>query len=250
MSELMGMPAVDQRLARTSEAASLAVEMDDAYRAVVEAYRTHLGLAGDAAEQLVADVERRRGLQQLLSAPVRSLSWLNLGDLTRHDPALADEAWARMKEVAHQELASGHQAARVVERSEPPFTRAEFLALRESFRAEWQPRGGLEDVLIDTLAQAHVEGQMWLARLHTLSATERELTDHDLRIKGEWRAPRVEAAQWIEQAAGMVERFNRLFVRTLRALRDLRRYNLPVVVQNAEQVNVGGQQINVSRRSD
>jgi hypothetical protein len=50
----------------------------------------------------------------------------------------------------------------------------------------------------------------------------------------------------VEQAAAMVDRFNRIFLRTLRALRDLRRYSPTVVVQNAEQVNVGRRQVNVT----
>jgi hypothetical protein len=44
----------------------------------------------------------------------------------------------------------------------------------------------------------------------------------------------------------MAERFHRMFPRNVRALRDLRRY--PVVVQNAGQVNVGAQQVNVATR--
>jgi hypothetical protein len=44
----------------------------------------------------------------------------------------------------------------------------------------------------------------------------------------------------------MVDRFNRIFMRTLRALLDLRRYSVPVVIQNAGQVNVGEQQVNVT----
>lgn len=44
----------------------------------------------------------------------------------------------------------------------------------------------------------------------------------------------------------MVDRFNKLFVRTLRALRDLRRYASSMIVQNAGQVNVGAQQLNVA----
>jgi hypothetical protein len=49
----------------------------------------------------------------------------------------------------------------------------------------------------------------------------------------------------------MVERFHRLFLRTLRALRDLRRYTTAVVVQHAGQVNVGPNQLHVAaaRRS-
>ena len=44
----------------------------------------------------------------------------------------------------------------------------------------------------------------------------------------------------------MVDRFNRLFLRTLRALRDLRRYAPSVTVQHAAQVNIGGQQVNMA----
>jgi hypothetical protein len=58
--------------------------------------------------------------------------------------------------------------------------------------------------------------------------------------------PIVTASQAVEQTAGMADRFNRMFLRTLRALRDLRRYSPTVIVQNAGQVNVGEQQVNVS----
>ena len=46
----------------------------------------------------------------------------------------------------------------------------------------------------------------------------------------------------MEQAAAMVDRFNRQYLRTLRALRDLRRCVSAVTIQQAGQVNVGGQQ--------
>ena len=42
----------------------------------------------------------------------------------------------------------------------------------------------------------------------------------------------------------MVGRFNQLFLRTLRALRDLRRYATAVTIQKAGQVNIGAQQVN------
>ena len=43
-----------------------------------------------------------------------------------------------------------------------------------------------------------------------------------------------------------MERFHAIFLRTLKALRDLRRQVPGVVVQSAGQVNVGQQQLNVS----
>ena len=44
----------------------------------------------------------------------------------------------------------------------------------------------------------------------------------------------------------MVDRFNRIFLRTLRALRDLRRYSPSVTIQNAGQVNIAQQQTNTA----
>ena len=80
-------------------------------------------------------------------------------------------------------------------------------------------------------------------------ATEGQREDYDVKQSGAARPPRIEAAEWLEQAAMMADRFNRLFLRTLRALRDLRRYGPTVVVQNAGQVNVGAQQLNVAQQS-
>ena len=42
----------------------------------------------------------------------------------------------------------------------------------------------------------------------------------------------------------MVDRFYRLFLRTLR---DLRRYALTVMVQHGAQVNIGAQQVNAAQ---
>ena len=48
------------------------------------------------------------------------------------------------------------------------------------------------------------------------------------------------------EAGVMVDRFNCfLFLYTLRQMRDLRRYALGVTIQNARQVNIGQQQVNV-----
>jgi hypothetical protein len=57
----------------------------------------------------------------------------------------------------------------------------------------------------------------------------------------DWGAP-----QMAEPAAAMVDKFNRIAMRTLRGLTNLRKVPLAVVVQNAGQVNVGGQQVNVA----
>jgi hypothetical protein len=65
-------------------------------------------------------------------------------------------------------------------------------------------------------------------------------------VGGRLEPSRLSDAQAVEQAAAMVDRFGRMFARSLRALQNLRRHTPPVVVQNAGQVNVGHQQLNVS----
>ncbi len=82
--------------------------------------------------------------------------------------------------------------------------------------------------------------------MYTTAETERQ--KHKLKQDGYYDAHRVTTAEAIEQAAAMADRFNRLFLRTLRHLRDLRRYVPAVTIQNPAQVNIGGQQINVAGR--
>ena len=49
------------------------------------------------------------------------------------------------------------------------------------------------------------------------------------------------------------DRWHRIYMRTLRNLRDLRRYSVPVTINNPQQVNIaaeGGQQINFAEGAD
>jgi len=58
-------------------------------------------------------------------------------------------------------------------------------------------------------------------------------------------------AESLDQTAQMAERWQKLFVRALRALRDLRRHAPPVVLAGpGSQVNVGQQQINTTGTRD
>jgi hypothetical protein len=57
--------------------------------------------------------------------------------------------------------------------------------------------------------------------------------------------PRLSEAEALARAAAKVELFQRLQLRTLRALQELRR-RPAVVVRGARQVNVAGQQVNLS----
>ena len=51
----------------------------------------------------------------------------------------------------------------------------------------------------------------------------------------------------------MADRYLRAFQRTLRAMRELRRYSSPVTINNPQQVNIaadGGQQVNAVEVKD
>ena len=76
--------------------------------------------------------------------------------------------------------------------------------------------------MIDTLAQAQTAYLFWMERLHTQAVTEGQMEDSTLKKQGYWQPPRIHTAAAMDQAAAMCDRFNRLFLRTLRALRDLR----------------------------
>jgi hypothetical protein len=124
--------------------------------------------------------------------------------------------------------------------------RARFLALREELAREWQPRNGVERQLIDQMAQAQTHMFFWQERLMVRASVEPLHEKLDMEERGSWNPPRVSEHQALEQAAAIVDRFNRMFLRTLRALCNLRKVPLAVVVQNAGQVKVGGQQVNLA----
>jgi hypothetical protein len=161
---------------------------------------------------------------RLSRRPPEETSWFNLHQLSNHDPELAVQRWEEMKLAALDELQAGHRAAVALENGHSTaWKRAQFLALRHELMQEWEPRNGIERQLIDTMAEARTVVLLWSS----------------------WLTPGMLGDEAIEQAAAMVDRFNRIFLRTLRALRDLRRLPPAVVVANADQVNVGGQQVNM-----
>jgi hypothetical protein len=58
------------------------------------------------------------------------------------------------------------------------------------------------------------------------------------------------AIEYLDHCTQMADRFQRMFLRVLRQMRDLRRYSVPVTINNPKQVNIaadGGQQVNVQK---
>ena len=96
------------------------------------------------------------------------------------------------------------------------------------------------------LAQTYSSYMAWLKDLTMYE--EAQFTRHDpAHPDARFELPRVSRVEAIDQAVAMVDRFNRLHLRTLRQLRDLRRYGQQIIISNPGQVNIGQQQVNAAQ---
>lgn len=197
--------------------------------------------------ELFFDKERasREALERIESGPTQMLNWADFNCVAEVDDELMIDAWKRTCDDASAEFETGHRAAKVIEVIGMPWARAQFLSLRASFRDEWQPRGGIEDSMIDAMVQAYTQYEYWLRVATERAQSMVNQQRRQIRKFAQSWPPEQDAADAVEQAGHMAERFHRMYLRTIRAMRDYRRYNGPVVVQSAAQVNVGGQQVNV-----
>jgi hypothetical protein len=211
----------------TREARSLARELAGAYRDRVNRHKHELGLS---TQEAVAKAEEPCSLSRtwrIQDGAPEELTWADLEDLVGQTGERALDRWEEVKQAALEALQSGHWAAAVLEGYDSrPWRRAQFLAIRAELTEGWQPRNGVERQLIDQMAQAQVAMFWWQERLFVRAAGAAD-----------------EAG---EPAAAMMDRFHRMFQRTLRMLCTLRKVPMAVIVQNAGQVNVGGQQVNLN----
>jgi hypothetical protein len=226
------------------ETGVLAREIAKAFRGMVQFYERSCKLSHEEALQRMGASDPAY-LERILTTPPEEIGWLELDQLAADHPEKAQELWEQVKQAAREELRSGHRMATTIEVGNGKcWPRAQFLALREEILEGWKPANALERQLVETLAQSQAAYLHWLETLTTWTSLE---YDEGPKDNGTWRPPRVAKVNAIEQAAAMVDRFHRIMMRTLRALRDMRRYAPKIVVQNAGQVNVGEQQVNVSR---
>ena len=194
---------------------------------------------------------------QMVKQPPSSISWYQIEKIFRHDPAAAQIIWEDIKGAANADFKSGHMAAEVFEKSDwqrTPWKRARFIAIRDSFVDQFKPQGGIDYSMIDMLAVTYAMWMHWseihihratTAGLVPMSKGEKELAAEQ---QHEWIPPRVYEQQAIEQAAQLADRWRRAYQSTLRQMRDWRRYNTPVTINNPRQVNIaadGGQQVNM-----
>jgi hypothetical protein len=187
---------------------------------------------------------RRAISARTCTAEPGDVSWGQLQKLYDQSPDAAIERWDSMVQAAREELRSGNRAFGAIEHGScKPVDRARFIALREELVDGWRPRNGIERSLVDTLALCQSALLFWLEIL-----TEHTTQEPHLQSNEKWTPPRVLGHEAIDQAAAMADRFHRMAMRSIRQLRDLRRYVPTIVVQNAGAINVAEQQMNVTAK--
>jgi hypothetical protein len=189
--------------------------------------------------------EWRRGYVAALLP--QEVTWTDLAAVADVDTDHALELWARLRVAADDELECGKRGAKIAGDNSDPYTLAQYLAIRDSFADQWQPQGGIESAMIDMLTMAFSLQMHWAKVAHErVTRTHDEQRNPTKRFESSgWKSPLQSEADAVDQAHRLADGYNRQFLRVLRQLRDLRRY-APVVIQNAQQVNVGSQQVNVS----
>ncbi len=256
---------------------SLIRQMQRAYLRNVAYYRSAAGGCLPIVEarklsfhSCANEEEALKVFDSLMSLPLESLNFVDLAQLQTISPRSAEWFWERAKQEGRSEFESGHLAANItfpVGYMKGLWNIARYLGVRESFIDDWQPKGGIEVALIDMMAQSYFQWQYWLEQTVRRSETIERIEEPEYSkwiaqrkldykangwTEGDWSRPYVSEQQAIEHAVQMADRWNRIFMRTLRQLRDLRRYS-PVTINNPNQVNIasdGGQQVNVSNEEE
>jgi hypothetical protein len=215
----------------------------------------------------LTDEEATKHLESLMRLPAHNVSFWDLMSLNHNSPAAAQNLWEMIKREAAVEFESGHKAAEAFEPADymvDAWNRATYLGFRESLCEEWQPKGGIELSMIDAIAQAWLQLQFWTTESVKRATTEprretrqfEEWRKYQNAVKkqwdnGYWDIPYVYEQEAISQAAQMADRWQRMYFRAIRNLRDWRRYTPQVTINNPQQVNIaadGGQQINVNSK--
>ncbi len=253
---------------------SLIRELQHAYIERVAFYRSKIGGALSLEEararsyhECKDEEEAKRIYDKIMSCSLDNISFVSLAEMWPVAPRMAEELWEMMKNEAAEEFESGHLATKAmypVHYMRSAWNVASYLGLRESFITEWEPRGGIELSLIDMLVQAFFQYQYWMKESVTRTETEPRHEEEEYTKWKQYKSASAKAQGWehgwwdipyvgeqasIEHAAQMADRWNRIYMRTLRNMRDLRRYNVPVTINNPQQVNIaadGGQQVNVA----
>ncbi len=196
------------------------------------------------------------------------VSWQELGNLIEHEPEKGWAIWHAIKETARHELASGIRGAQALEAPvhSTPYDRAQYLAIVDALREDFQPRGALEELLVQRMAATYslcLKWQQLAIQRQELEEWQGEATkrQEQARMSGERRErhrlqygylpPRLSQVEAIHDAGMMAERYERAFLRLVREFRNARRMFAALIVAEGGTVNVsdGPQQVNIDARS-
>lgn len=204
----------------------------------------------------VLEAEKKRGpapvpsgrywvdsVDDAISMSPEDLSWNAIGQFENEHAGSFEMIWERVKQYARDELESGQRAASVAVGDQRPITRARFLVLREKYIREWEPRNVLESQLIDSICQIQTIREYWMTLATERVAVECEIERYWVEQSGKRTERRIDGSESARDAREEAERWDRVFIRSVRALRDLRRYTTAVIVNNqGGQVNVAADQ--------
>jgi hypothetical protein len=238
-----------------SEARALAQSLGENYKRRVRYYKNCLlGMPKDSPDREWFTPEKIDGyakdgsLNSILNSLADNITWTELQTLMEANQDAGAIVWRAMKRMAREDLAGGQSAGQAILARETPERYAQFQVMHEGYMEAWKPRNAIEQSLVETLVQAQLCYMRWLSVACVTSEHTYNAIEPRNKQEGEWQTPRLSAAETIENAMAMADRFNRLYLRTLRQMRDLRRYSVPVTINNPKQVNIaaeGGQQVNV-----
>ncbi len=252
------------------------VELGEESRELAEMVAARRDLVAATARQIDAYVEhhglsaREAAAKARATGPIdpadlvpEQVGWREVASALEADPERGQALWQAIKADAARELATGFRAGRSLEPGDgSPHGRARYKAIVDWLEAALEPRNGLEHLLVQQMASAHELHLRWTARavqraeldawhgdqdrkreLARMSPAQRERYE---AYEG-WAPPRLSDAEALDQAVLIADRYQRSFLRLLKAFRDTRRVIGAVVVGEGGTLNVaaGPQQVNV-----
>lgn len=200
------------------------------------------------------------------------VGWWELERLLEEAPARGEALWRAIKSAARKEFWTGARMGRAIEPTpltHSPYNRAQSVVVLEALRKALQPRDGLEETLVQQMVAAYelhlrwthvaverAESAVWEGDRDKRRALENMAPRQRERYQETegWLPPRLSTAEAIDQAVLLADRYQRAFLRLLKAFRDTRRLIGQVIIaggtlnisEGPQQVNVADQQINVN----
>ena len=216
-----------------------------------------------------------------ISWNVDNLCWYQMDHLFRKNPDCAQQVWDELKVQALADFKTGHFAAQLFEQTEwqkNVWKRAHFAAIFQMMIESYEPQNAMELQMVEMAAVEYFLWRHWIEVHLQRATTEPRRESHDYKqwaernaeatryvgsecrtrkrqshwTDGYWDIPYQSEADALEQAIEIADRCRRAYLACVRSLRDWRRYNVPVIVQNAGQVNIaaeGATQTNVNKKS-